>query len=177
MGYALPMLLLALIAARFDLLTGKIPNTLILAGVTSGLCVSFLIRGTEGLIISCAGFGVGMLLMMPGYLLRFTGAGDLKLLATLGIFCGPLLVIGIFASAVVAGALFILSRIASRAFEADEQFLLRYSVMLQSLLIGKQFIYLPSGQDSILKRRLPMAPFYAVGCVIVMLVLLIDTGS
>jgi prepilin peptidase CpaA len=176
MENTLPMLLLVIVAAICDLQSGKIPNPLILAGVTFGLGFAFFNKGTEGLLMALAGFGLGFILLLPGYLLRFTGAGDVKLLATLGSFSGPVLVLEIFAISVVTGALFVLLKILWRAINGSDVFFQRYRLMLQTWLLTRQFIYLPSEQASVLKQRLPMAPFYALGCLTLPLLPLIGTG-
>ncbi|MCU7923748.1 MAG: A24 family peptidase [Candidatus Thiodiazotropha sp. (ex Dulcina madagascariensis)] len=140
MENTLPMLLVAGVASVCDLRTGKIPNPLILASLLFGLGITFLNRGTDGLLMSLAGFVTGFLLLLPGYLLRFTGAGDLKLLATLGVYGGPGIILGVFTISVIAGAIFILG-------------------------------------SAVLKQRLPMAPFYALGCTLFILIQLIQADG
>jgi prepilin peptidase CpaA len=171
------MLLFVGMAAFCDLHSRKIPNPLILAGVTFGLGFAFLNKGTEGLLMALAGFGLGFILMMPGYLLRFSGAGDVKLMATLGIFSGPGVILMIFAASLVAGALFILLKIVWRTVNGTDLLFQRYRMMLQTLLLTGQFIYLASEQESVLKQRLPMAPFYALGCLMTSLLPLIGVGA
>ncbi|MEJ2402987.1 MAG: prepilin peptidase [Candidatus Thiodiazotropha sp.] len=62
MENTLPMLLLVFVAAICDLQSGRIPNPLILAGVTFGLGFAFFNNGTEGLLMAFAGFGLGFIL-------------------------------------------------------------------------------------------------------------------
>jgi prepilin peptidase CpaA len=169
MENTLPMLLLAGIAAICDVRTGKIPNLLILSSVVLGLCFSSLNEGINGLLISLAGFWVGFLLVLPGYLLRFTGGGDLKLLASLGILSGPSAILVIFALSIITGALFILLKLLWRALYREGLFSWRHLPILHSLLITGQFNTLFSGSASVLKQRLPMAPFYALGCTLFIL--------
>jgi prepilin peptidase CpaA len=176
MENTLPMLLLVFVAAICDLQSGRIPNPLILAGVIFGLGFAFFNNGTEGLLTAFVGFGLGFILLLPGYLLRFTGAGDVKLLATLGIFSGPALVLEIFAISVITGALFVLLKIVWRTIKGAAVFFQRYRTMLLTFLITRQFIYLASGQESVLKQRLPMAPFYALGCLMLPLLPMIGIG-
>jgi prepilin peptidase CpaA len=170
MQNTLPMLLLVSIAAICDVRTGKIPNLLILSSVILGLCFTFLNGGIDGLLIGIAGFGVGFLLVMPGYLLRFTGAGDLKLLASLGILSGPGAILAIFALSVFAGALFILSKLLGRFLYKQGIFFWR-SLSIRSSLPNTAGLFNErlSTRGSILKQRLPMAPFYALGCALFIL--------
>jgi prepilin peptidase CpaA len=163
------MLLVASVAAFFDLRTDKIPNQLIVASLILGLVFIFITKGTEGLLMSLAGFSAGFLLILPGYLLRFTGAGDLKLMATLGIYGGPATILGVFVLSVITGALFILFKILRRAlgrvlFLASQQ-----AMIMRALLMTGRFDLLFSGAGAILRQRLPMAPFYALGCTLFIL--------
>jgi prepilin peptidase CpaA len=162
---SLAILALVSAAAISDLRTRKIPNPLLLTGLILGLGLSLMTKGTDGLLSSLAGFGLGFALLLPGYLLRFTGAGDVKLLATLGVFSGPGMLLQIFVVSVLTGALFVLLRALWKIINDDgNAFTHRYKSMLQALLITGQFNYVPSDQESVLKQRLPMAPFYAIGC-------------
>jgi prepilin peptidase CpaA len=164
MDNTLPMLLVAGIAAVCDLRTGKIPNQLIVVSLLFGLAITFINGGIDGLLMSLAGFSAGFILILPGYLLRFTGAGDLKLLATLGVYGGPDMILGIFIISVIAGALFVLLKIIWRAIYIVIYLYSRQASIVQALLITGRFNLLFSGGGAMLKQRLPMAPFYAMGC-------------
>ena len=102
-----PLLALAILLAAatwHDLRTRRIPNMLVLAGTVTGLLLhSFWPEARwlteaalagKGLLFSAGGFGTGLLLLMPFYLLRTMGAGDVKLVAMTGAFLGPVGVIG-----------------------------------------------------------------------------------
>jgi prepilin peptidase CpaA len=173
----LPMLFVAGIAASFDLRTGKIPNALVLGCLISGLVFTLIYRGADGLLMSLAGFGTGLLLTLPGYLLRFTGAGDLKLLATLGIYGGPAVILGVFAISVIAGALFVLLKILLKVLGRIITLSSQQLMTIQALLMTGRFNLLFSEGGTILKQRLPMAPFYALGCTLVILAQLIYAGD
>jgi prepilin peptidase CpaA len=177
MDNTIPLLLLVAVAAICDLRTGKIPNPLILAGLVFGLCFTLLTRCADDLLMSLAGFGVGFILVLPGYLLRYTGAGDLKLLATLGVYSGPGTILAIFATSVIAGALFVLLKIAWRVLGRGVLFSRQTAVIPQAQLIPLQSDQRPSRQRPLLKERLPMAPLYALGCTVVLLFQLIETGG
>jgi prepilin peptidase CpaA len=177
MGITLPMLLLAAVAAVYDLRTGKIPNTLLLAGLVFGLCFTLLNRGADDLLISLAGFGVGFILVLPGYLLRYTGAGDLKLLATLGVYSSPGTILVVFTISVIVSALFILLKILWNVLGRRVFFSSRDAVMPTAQLVPVQFDHRSSRLRPILKARLPMAPFYALGCTLFVLIQLIETGG
>lgn len=91
------------IATVIDLRTRRIPNelTAAIAGVGLGLAAT----GTSGIGVaaSFAGFFLGLLLMMPGYMLGATGAGDVKLMGAVGAVMGPALVVSAFLFTAIAG--------------------------------------------------------------------------
>lgn len=81
---------LLLLAAISDCRSHRIPNWIVLCGVSFALidqCVRWL--PLEGPLFALAGLAVGFLLFLPLYLLRAMGAGDVKLLAMVGAFLGP----------------------------------------------------------------------------------------
>lgn len=93
------LLFMILVAAVFlDLRTGKICNRLILAGLFSGIGISLakgeLCESLLGAVLPCVLFAM---LFRIGVL----GAGDIKLFAVIGAFCG---VYGVFRSIVLSFA-------------------------------------------------------------------------
>lgn len=91
------------IATVIDLRTRRIPNelTAAIAGVGLGLAAT----GTSGISVAASftGFFLGLLLMMPGYMLGATGAGDVKLMGAVGAVMGPALVVSAFLFTAIAG--------------------------------------------------------------------------
>ena len=85
-----PLIVLLLIAAVIDWRTMRIPNWLTAGGMAWGL----LYNATHdtsiaaGLGISAAGLATGLALLLPLYLLRVMGAGDVKLMAAVGAVIG-----------------------------------------------------------------------------------------
>jgi len=79
----------AVVAAYFDLRWRKIPNWLVLLGLTSGLALNIFLFGWEGLRSSLFGIGIAMLVYLPLYALRAMGAGDAKLMMAIGSLAGP----------------------------------------------------------------------------------------
>jgi len=109
---ALYLLLLAL-AVRSDVQTRRIPNQVVLAGLLAGAALQALLPagaglfsdafGSLGLGTALAGAGIGLLLLLPMYVLGVMGAGDVKLLAMAGIFLGPQEIIRAALAAMLAG--------------------------------------------------------------------------
>lgn len=87
---------LVLIAAFFDIRTRKIPNQLTVGGLLAGLVLHAGLGGWTGLRTALLGAGLGLLVFLPPYLLRGTGAGDVKLMGAVGALAGPLNTFGIF---------------------------------------------------------------------------------
>lgn len=83
------LLLLLCIAAYRDYRSYCISNTLIISGTFLGLVLNISLPAGIGLFESIAGWSVGLLLLLPLYMLRVMGAGDIKLMAMAGTFIGP----------------------------------------------------------------------------------------
>ena len=75
--------------AAIDLWTRRVPNPLTALLAASGVLLAAY--GVSGITVgaSLAGLLIGLALMLPGYLIGATGAGDVKLFAAVGAFIGP----------------------------------------------------------------------------------------
>lgn len=104
--------LLAL-ALAYDAAHRRIPNWLVLTGLLAGIGYSFFAgqaagefipgNGRLGLSGSLLGALAGLAIMLPLYALRTMGAGDVKLMAAIGAFLGPMQVLGAALLTFVAG--------------------------------------------------------------------------
>lgn len=81
------------LAAWIDVRQHRVPNALVLAGI----CFAILYQGlhpaaadNSGWLVASAGCLVGFLSLCPLYIVGATGAGDVKLMAMVGAFVGPL---------------------------------------------------------------------------------------
>ena len=92
-----------LTATVIDLRSRRIPNELTAA--MAGIGLALAVTGTSGVSVgaSLAGIVLGLLLMLPGYALGATGAGDVKLMAAVGAIIGPALVLSAFLCTSLAG--------------------------------------------------------------------------
>jgi prepilin peptidase CpaA len=86
---ALVAVFMALCAA-IDYRSKRIPNWLTVPAAVSGLIYSALFPSGIGLLGSLAGFAVGLSLLLVPWLLGGGGMGDVKMLAALGAWLGPL---------------------------------------------------------------------------------------
>ena len=86
----IPVLLLA---CAFDLRQRRIPNRLLALALIGALVLHLALAPASALLTTLlAGFGLGLLMFLPLYLLGGMAAGDVKLMATVGAFLGPALV-------------------------------------------------------------------------------------
>jgi len=83
-------LAIAIVAAACDLRTRRIPNVLTFGAAAAGLLYHVASGGPSALGQSVAGWFVGAMVFIVPFALRGLGAGDVKLLAALGAWIGPL---------------------------------------------------------------------------------------
>lgn len=92
-GLTLPLVITVLCAniwaVREDLLANRIPNWLCAALLWAGLGLHLTFGGWTGFGQGMLGVLTGFAVLFPLYVLRATGAGDVKLLAALGAGLGP----------------------------------------------------------------------------------------
>jgi len=97
----LTVLLLA--AVYTDLASRKIPNRLVYSGLGVAIVCQTMLSSGMGLWVSLQGMGLGLAMFLPMYFLRAMGAGDVKLMAMVGAFVGPKLIIGATLVTLIAG--------------------------------------------------------------------------
>jgi len=88
----LDLLLLLMVAAAAinDLTSRRIPNLLLLGGMTGALVLHLLSpQPLRSLLAWLGGAAVGLLVFLPFYLVRGMAAGDVKMMAAVGAFTGP----------------------------------------------------------------------------------------
>ena len=81
--------LLVIVTASTDIVSRRIPNPIILAGLVAALLVQGWLHGPlAGSVTWLAGALTGFALLLPFYLLRGMAAGDVKLLMMVGAWVG-----------------------------------------------------------------------------------------
>ena len=108
-----PLVVLLLMVARQDLYSHRIPNKLVLIGIVLGVTLNGLlpqgwgfnsvIPGGVGWLEALQGFGVGLAVLLPLYWLKAMAAGDVKLMAMVGAFVGPIDILGVLLATFLAG--------------------------------------------------------------------------
>jgi prepilin peptidase CpaA len=103
---AAPVIALVTLAAQADVRTRSIPNRLTFPALLLGLAVHAGVGGMDGLKASLAGMALAGGVLFPGYLLRWMGAGDVKLMAAVGAWIAfPQAVIAVLAAFVAGGVI------------------------------------------------------------------------
>lgn len=97
-----------LICFYTDIKEHKIYNKVIFVALAAGLVLSFHAQGIAGLINSGKGFLLGIGLLLLPFSAGGMGAGDVKLLATIGLYKGTEFVFLVFLIAALLGGVFAL---------------------------------------------------------------------
>ncbi|MBI4264020.1 MAG: prepilin peptidase [Acidobacteria bacterium] len=94
-----------MLAAVIDVRTRRVPNVVTVSLAAAGLSIAAAGLGRVGPGMAVAGGAVALALMLPGYLLGATGAGDVKLFGASGALLGPWLAVEAFVCTAVVGGL------------------------------------------------------------------------
>ena len=103
-GTSLLLVYVAMVAF-IDIQTQRIPNALSATAAVLGLSLQAWINGTPGVLGALGGAAVGLGMFLPFYALRAFGAGDVKAMATVGIFLGAPATLLAVAFTLVSGAI------------------------------------------------------------------------
>jgi prepilin peptidase CpaA len=101
--------ILLLVAAWLDIKNHRIPNLLVMAGMVAGIFLHARQDGWHGLAFGAAGIAVGLAVLLPFYVMRILGAGDVKLMAMVGGFLGSWDVLGALLATFLAGGVLALA--------------------------------------------------------------------
>jgi prepilin peptidase CpaA len=80
-------------SAWLDVRSRRIPNALTGAAMVAGLAISTIHLGTWGFAASLAGLVAGATPLLAPFALGGVGGGDVKMMAAVGTFVGPVLVL------------------------------------------------------------------------------------
>ena len=146
-------------SALVDLWTRRVPNPLTLG--TAAFGVTLAASHQSGLTVQQAlfGFGVGLLLMLPGYLIGATGGGDVKLFAAFGTLLGPYATAFAFFYTVIAGGVIAVA-------VALQRRRLRETVQRTAWLVATRGKNVAEIEDVSSNNRFPYAPAIAVGALV-----------
>ncbi|MCE8001368.1 A24 family peptidase [Billgrantia ethanolica] len=155
---------LVVFAAFTDIKSCRIPNALILAGAAVGFLLQGWAAGAGGVLAATYGLLVGLAILLPGYLMGFTGAGDAKLMAAIGTFLGPVGVlqaalISIFVGGIIAMGFALSALILRHSISPWE----RYSLMMRTLVTTGRPLYIPPAKGEVMGKKFPFAVSIALG--------------
>jgi len=103
---AIPVIALVVMATRADVRTRRIPNSLTFPALLLGLATHWALGGRDGVMGSLAGLALAGGVLIPGWLFKWMGAGDVKLMAAVGAWLAfPQAAIALLASFVAGGAI------------------------------------------------------------------------
>lgn len=91
-------------AIIFDLSWHKIPNKLCLIAIICGLGLNTYYGQYSGLLNAGAGMALAFALLIPAFVTRILGAGDIKLMMGIGALIGPQWLLWSLAYGIVAGS-------------------------------------------------------------------------
>ncbi|MGD8341635.1 MAG: prepilin peptidase [Gammaproteobacteria bacterium] len=152
---AVPLLLILGFATLSDWREHKVPNVLTFGGALFAFVLQWTLNGGSGLVLAATGWLACLACFLPLYMRRGMAAGDVKLMAVVGAFIGPVAGVVACAFSLIAGGLVALISLAvhwhaqrNSEVAADGQGALR----------------------SALQKRIPYAGAIAAGTSIVVLV-------
>jgi prepilin peptidase CpaA len=99
------LIVFVLLVAFIDWCTHRIPNALCATAAVLGLVSQMWMHGEAGLVTALGGAAVGFGMFLPFYLLRAFGAGDVKAMATVGVFLGAQATLIAVGTTLIAGGL------------------------------------------------------------------------
>lgn len=102
------------IAVWTDIKRFRIPNLVTTGGAALGMLLHTWHAGADGLTISLAGLAVGLCAFLPLYVIGGVAAGDVKLMAAVGSFLGPIITLVAVLCTLMCGGLLAVGVILSR---------------------------------------------------------------
>lgn len=129
-------------AAIFDLAVHKIPNLITYPAMAFAIIYYFILMGMEGLLFSAQGLALGIILFIIPYVMGVMGAGDAKLMGTVGSVLGAK---GVFMAtvytAIVGGLYAVVLLLFHRRYL--KEFLHRHFTSIKTLIFTGQYISIP----------------------------------
>jgi prepilin peptidase CpaA len=154
------MLVILLVAAVIcDFNDHRIPNAITLFAAATGVLAHLYLSGSHGASFALQGFTLGLVMLLPFYLLGGMGAGDVKMMGAIGSFVGPQAAALATGVALICGGLMaigvlLVSVLSSRISVSHSR--------NKSVSAGEEVLYGPIVRRS-LKTRFPYALAVALG--------------
>lgn len=156
------ILLTVLIAAAvIDMKRHRLPNVLTVSAAVLGIIFQCWLHGWSGFLNGLAGFCTGLFVLLPFYAGRWMGAGDVKLMAVVGIFLGwpdSLLAVALTTG---AGSIAALGLMAAQGGLTN--YLYRYGLMAKCLFCTGKVAYVSPEPGESSTLLFPYALAIAIG--------------
>ena len=163
-GSTAALLSILLLASWTDLQQHRIPNVLSLGGILLALALQTWVSGVSGLATGLAGAAVGIGILLPFYMLKGMGAGDVKLMGAVGAFLGPhnaMLATGL---SLGAGGLLAIIILAIRG--GLKPLAVRYFNTLKCLLVTGKVSHQSPEPGEVAATKFPYAAAIGIGTVV-----------
>jgi len=158
------LLIYCFLATLIDLRWRKIPNVLTVSAALVGLALAFATGGLPAMGNGLLGLLTGLVLFLPGFMLRMTGGGDVKFMAACGAFLGPFSTLYAFLLYVLAAVLWAGGYgFYAWYFKGASPPLRRYWPMVRTFFLTGQVAYVRPTSAEAMGQRVPMAPAIAFG--------------
>jgi len=149
------LLMVLLVAVVTDLRRNRIPNWLTFGTLVCGLLLQYTFLGSDGLMAGLAGAGMGLVLLIPFFLLGGMGAGDVKMMAAVGTLLGFKPVMMAAALSLCLAGLYALLLITLKG---------EWSSLLQRYFVSlRTSTYVAPAAGSVARQRFPFALAIAGG--------------
>ena len=162
---ALPVIILVALATRADVQSRKIPNALTGPAFLLGILVHLGLGGVGGGGNALLGAAVASAILLPGWLLGFMGAGDVKLMGAVGAWLGHPDGLVAAVAALIAGGLIAILVAARRGLLKQA---LRNSLALGLALLARRGRG-PTPQPATTGVRFPIPPAVLAGAIFALL--------
>jgi prepilin peptidase CpaA len=171
-GYDFAALVLCYVtaAAVIDWRSHKIPNWLTVPAALIGIAFHTLAPHGMGPLGALAGFAIGFGLLLVPWMLGGGGMGDVKMLAALGAWLGPLLILIAFGFGAVIGTLMALGVMASSVASSG-------IISTQKQFVGAGGPAAMRGENRKARRVLPFAVPMATATWLIVAWLLVRTQA
>ena len=164
----LGLLLVGLVGAAvlLDVRFGRIPNSLLLATAVLGLAARVALAGpTGGLVAALGGLATGLAIWIGPFALRWVGAADVKLVAAMGAWLGPLAIFrASLATALAGGLMGLVFLLAKRRRVALEV------MQVQLLQLRTTQRLSPGSEEAVRDRGMPYAVAIMAGLLVELLI-------
>ncbi|MDO6460723.1 prepilin peptidase [Granulosicoccaceae sp. 1_MG-2023] len=157
-------MLVLLWASVTDIVSHRISNRLVLFGLLSGFAFQLGSQGLHGLLYGAGGMLLGFVLFLPFYIAKGMAAGDVKLMAVVGVFLGPEMAIRASLSVLICGGVIALIWLFFKGGSAD--LAKRYWLTIRLSLIQRRLFYVGPRSDAPSLTRFPYAVAIASGTAI-----------